>query len=164
MATEQFNFQCSNALFNRLCKKGHIKEMGYMAAMVYLKIITHANHTYGNEAFPSYELMMDDLGMSRGAIRKSIKILQDKGYITYITVKRGKKNSKGEYTGKPVNVYTIVPLDVVERRRGLYVVPPRTTRQTASMKEIVDSYEYDQPLSPEDEIEFKAFMARNPDF
>jgi len=98
-------------IFKNMVDSGDIARMGPHAATVYLVVKAHTNFSTGR-AFPAIETIVEKSGVSIAQVNRSLKTLEELGYIT--KSKEGRHNTysvreKVEITdsgGRPTHVAT----------------------------------------------------------
>lgn len=80
------------------------KEIGVYEKTILAYMLSYTGG--GSECFPSYNTMLEDLGISRDRLAKSLKILQEKNYINV-----RKTQSKYDKIYKQRNIYELIFLN-----------------------------------------------------
>lgn len=76
-------------IFKDMIDSGDVADMGPYAVTVYLVIKSYTNFTTG-VSFPSIDLIHEKSGISKTMIKKSLKKLEENGYISKF--KKGRRN------------------------------------------------------------------------
>ena len=98
-------------VFKNMVDSGDVAKMGPHAATVYLVIKSHTNFSTGR-AFPAIETIVEKSGVSIAQVNRSLKTLEELGYIT--KVKTGRHNTYcvrekveiQDASGRPTHVAT----------------------------------------------------------
>lgn len=87
--------------------------------MLYSAIFSHFNKKR-HDCFPSYKALMDETGLTKPTLVKTLNLLTDKGYIIIKSGKEGKNNNY-YFPKEPLCAYTYeerVMFSKVSRRKG----------------------------------------------
>lgn len=76
-------------VFRDMVESGDVAKMGPHAVTVYLVIKAHANFSTGR-AFPALETVVEKSGISESQVKRSIKTLEELGYVS--KEKKGRNN------------------------------------------------------------------------
>lgn len=69
-----------------------IEKCGANGLMLYLVILSHRN-TQTNNCFPSLELLMEECGVSKSTVQRSIKKLYEEGFLIIESGRHGISNT-----------------------------------------------------------------------